>query len=175
MNICVHPWLNIHNSRAFTIMHDDNYWMQQALLLAAKAESLGEVPVGALIVIDDEVIAEGYNNPITTHDPTSHAEIEAIRAAGQSLKNYRLSRATLYVTLEPCVMCAGAIIHARIDRLVYGASDPKAGAAGSIFDLLPPDHRFNHKLEVTPGVMSQQCSAQLSNFFKRRRTENKKK
>ena len=142
-------------------------------MLAAKAESLGEVPVGALVVIDDEVIAEGYNNPITTHDPTSHAEIEAIRAAGESLKNYRLRGATLYVTLEPCVMCAGAIIHARINRLVYGASDSKAGAAGSVFDLLPPDHRFNHKLEVTPGVMAQQCSAQLSNFFKRRRTEHK--
>ena len=155
-------------------MHDDNYWMQQALLLASKAESLGEVPVGALIVIDDEVIAEGYNNPITTHDPTSHAEIEAIRTAGESLKNYRLCGTTLYVTLEPCVMCAGAIIHARIDRLVYGASDPKAGAAGSVFDLLPPDHRFNHKLEVTSGVMAEQCSAQLSSFFKRRRAENKK-
>jgi tRNA(adenine34) deaminase len=154
-------------------MHDDNYWMQQALQLAAEAESLGEVPVGALIVIDDEVIAEGYNNPITTHDPTSHAEIEAIRAAGESLNNYRLCGATLYVTLEPCVMCAGAIIHARIDRLVYGASDPKAGAAGSIFDLLPPDHRFNHRLEVQSGVMTEQCSAQLSNFFKRRRAENK--
>ena len=123
-------------------MHDDNYWMQQALLLAAKAESLGEVPVGALIVIDGEVIAKGYNNPITTHDPTSHAEIEVIRAAGELLNNYRLCGATLYATLEPCVMCAGAIIHARIDRLVYGASDPKAGAAGSVFDLLPPDHRF---------------------------------
>lgn len=156
-------------------MHDDNYWMRQALLLAAKAESLGEVPVGALIVIEDEVIAEGYNNPITIHDPTSHAEIEAIRTAGESLKNYRLCGATLYVTLEPCVMCAGAIIHARLDRLVYGASDPKAGAAGSVFDLLPPDHRFNHKLEVQPGVMAEQCSAQLSNFFKRRRAENKKK
>ncbi len=156
-------------------MHDDNYWMGLALQLAAKAEEQGEVPVGALIVIDDEVIAEGYNNPIMTHDPTSHAEIDAIRAAGESLKNYRLCGATLYVTLEPCVMCAGAIIHARIDRLVYGANDPKAGAAGSIFDLLPPDHRFNHKLEVTPGVMAEQCSAQLSNFFKRRRAENKKK
>ncbi|HBH36311.1 MAG TPA: tRNA adenosine(34) deaminase TadA, partial [Gammaproteobacteria bacterium] len=150
-------------------------WMQQALLLAAKAEEQGEVPVGALIVINDEVIAEGYNNPIATHDPTSHAEIEAIRTAGESLQNYRLPRATLYVTLEPCVMCAGAIIHARIDRLVYGASDPKAGAAGSLFDLLPPDHRFNHKLEVTPGVMAEQCSAQLSGFFKRRRAENKAK
>ncbi|MEA3302448.1 MAG: tRNA adenosine(34) deaminase TadA [Pseudomonadota bacterium] len=156
-------------------MHDDNYWMQQAFLLAAKAESLGEVPVGAVVVIEDEVIAQGYNNPITTHDPTSHAEIEAIRAAGESLNNYRLCGTTLYVTLEPCVMCAGAIIHARIDRLVYGAADPKAGAAGSVFDLLPPDHRFNHKMEVVPGVMAQQCSAQLSNFFKRRRAENKKK
>lgn len=156
-------------------MHDDNYWMRKALLLAEKAEAQGEVPVGALIVIDDEVFAEGYNNPITTHDPTSHAEIEAIRSAGVSLKNYRLSGATLYVTLEPCVMCAGAIIHARIGRLVYGAKDPKAGAAGSLFDLLPPDTRFNHKLEVTSGVMSPQCSAQLSSFFKRRRVENKAK
>lgn len=156
-------------------MHDDNYWMRKALLLAEKAEAQGEVPVGALIVFDDEVIAEGYNNPITTHDPTSHAEIEAIRSAGVSLKNYRLSGATLYVTLEPCVMCAGAIIHARIGRLVYGAKDPKAGAAGSLFDLLPPDNRFNHKLEVTSGVMSLQCSAQLSSFFKRRRVENKAK
>lgn len=156
-------------------MHDDDYWMRKALLLAEKAEAQGEVPVGALIVIDDEVFAEGYNKPITTHDPTSHAEIEAIRSAGVSLKNYRLSGATLYVTLEPCVMCAGAIIHARIGRLVYGAKDPKAGAAGSLFGLLPPDNRFNHKLEVTSGVMSPQCSAQLSSFFKRRRVENKAK
>lgn len=156
-------------------MHDDNYWMQQALQLAAKAESLGEVPVGALIVIDDEVIAEGFNSPIASCDPTAHAEIVAIRAAGVLLNNYRLKGATLYVTLEPCVMCAGAIVHARIDRLVYGANDPKAGAAGSVFCLLPADHRFNHKLEVTAGIMADQCSAQLSKFFKRRRAENKEK
>ncbi|MEN8212986.1 MAG: tRNA adenosine(34) deaminase TadA [Pseudomonadota bacterium] len=150
---------------------DDNFWMQQALLLAAKAEEQGEVPVGAVVVVDDAVVGEGFNRPIASHDPTSHAEIEAIRAAGQSLQNYRLSRSTLYVTLEPCVMCAGAIIHARIDRLVYGASDLKAGAADSVFHLLPPDHRFNHSVEVRAGVMEGRCSAQLSGFFKRRRAE----
>lgn len=154
-------------------MPDHDYWMRQALLLADRAEQLGEVPVGALIVIDDEVIAAGCNNPIATHDPTAHAEIKAIRAAGELLQNYRLSGATLYVTLEPCIMCAGAIVHARIDRVVYGASDHKAGAAGSVFAMLPTDKRFNHSVEVTAGVLSVLCSEKLSDFFRRRRAEQK--
>ena len=116
---------------------DDSRWMEYALGLAHQAEAMGEVPVGAVIVADGEIIGEGCNNPIAGHDPTAHAEIQAIRDAGQRSGNYRLQNATLYVTLEPCAMCAGAIVHARIDRVVYGAADPKGGACGSVFDLLP--------------------------------------
>lgn len=156
------------------MMADHDYWMRQALLQADKAEQLGEVPVGALIVIDDILVAAGYNKPIATHDPTAHAEIRAIRAAGELLQNYRLTGATLYVTLEPCIMCAGAVVHARIDRVVYGASDPKAGAAGSVFTMLPTDGRFNHGVEVTAGVLSGPCSEKLSDFFRRRRAEQRR-
>ena len=142
--------------------------MRQALELAHKAESLGEVPVGAVIVKDDELIAEGWNHPIEQHDPSSHAEIEALRAAGTKLSNYRLPDTTLYVTLEPCVMCVGAMIHARVSRVVYGASDPKTGALGGSIDLLEvvnPNHRF----EVTSGVLGDECGELLKSFFKARR------
>ena len=152
---------------------DDSRWMEYALGLAHQAEAMGEVPVGAVIVADGEVIGEGCNNPIAGHDPTAHAEIQAIRDAGQRSGNYRLQNATLYVTLEPCAMCAGAIVHARIDRVVYGAADPKGGACGSVFDLLPADARFNSDVEVTAGVLAEACGQLLSGFFQRRRMEKK--
>ncbi len=152
---------------------DDSHWMQHALRLAHEAEAQGEVPVGAVIVSDGKIIGEGANRPIGSRDPTAHAEIQAIRDAGQRVDNYRLLNATLYVTLEPCVMCAGAIVHARIDRVVYGASDPKGGACGSVFDLLPADERFNTRVEVTAGVMATECGSLLSQFFQRRRMEKR--
>ena len=152
---------------------DDSHWMEYALGLAYEAEALGEVPVGAVIVSKGSVIGEGFNRPIASHDPTAHAEIQAIRDAGLRIGNYRLPDATLYVTLEPCVMCAGAVVHARIDRVVYGASDPKGGACGSVFDLLPADERFNTRVEVTAGVHADECATLLSRFFQRRRMEKK--
>lgn len=147
----------------------DLKWMQLAISLAQNAESEGEVPVGAVIVMDDEVIGKGWNRPIGTHDPTAHAEIMALRDAGQHQRNYRLPGSILYVTLEPCPMCASAIIHARVGRVVFGASDPKGGAAGSCFNLLPPDDRFNHRLECEGGVLEQQCGEMLRLFFRQRR------
>jgi tRNA(adenine34) deaminase len=151
----------------------DEFWMQQALLLAGRAEQEGEVPVGAVVVFENEVIGEGWNRPITSHDPSSHAEIVAIRAAAEHLANYRLSGAELYVTLEPCVMCAGAIIHARLSRVVFGAYDPKAGAAGSVFEILPTD-KLNHRVEVSGGVLDTECAASLQGFFRQRRQNGKK-
>jgi len=150
-------------------MLKDEAYMQQALLLARRAESAGEVPVGALLVRDDQVIGEGWNCPIGRHDPTAHAEIMALRDAATRQCNYRLLDTTLYVTLEPCPMCAGAIVHARIARVVFGAPDPKGGAAGSVFDLLPSDQRFNHQVTVTGGVMECECGDLLRNFFRARR------
>ncbi|MGD9095328.1 MAG: tRNA adenosine(34) deaminase TadA [Chromatiales bacterium] len=152
---------------------DDNHWMEHALRLAQQAETHGEVPVGAVIVSDGKIIGEGFNRPIESRDPTAHAEIQAIRDAGRRVDNYRLLNATLYVTLEPCVMCAGAIVHARIDRVVYGASDPKGGACGSVFELLPADERFNTSVEVESGVLATECANLLSQFFQRRRMEKK--
>ena len=146
----------------------DQIWMQQALSLAHKAEAEQEVPVGALVVLDGELIGEGWNRPISSNDPSSHAEINAIRAAASKLGNYRLSGAELYVTLEPCVMCAGAIVHARIARVVFGAYDPRAGAAGSVFDILPTD-KLNHRVEVDGGVSEAMCATLLQDFFRRRR------
>ena len=147
----------------------DHSYMQQALDLARRAEAEGEVPVGALLVRAGELIGEGWNRPVGTHDPTAHAEISALRDAAGRVGNYRLPGSTLYVTLEPCPMCAGAIIHARVGRLVFGATDPKSGAAGSVFDLLPSDHRFNHRVEVQGGLMSDACSDLLRSFFRSRR------
>lgn len=142
--------------------------MQHALSLADKAEQAGEVPVGAVLIKDDEIIAEGWNHPITEHDPTAHAEIMALRAGAKKLNNYRLVDTTLYVTLEPCVMCAGAIIHARVSKVVFGASDPKTGAAGSMFDILGTE-KLNHKVEVERGVLEKECADKLRRFFKARR------
>jgi tRNA(adenine34) deaminase len=152
---------------------DDSHWMEYALRLAHQAEAQGEVPVGAVIVSHGKIIGEGFNRPIESRDPSAHAEIQAIREAGRRVDNYRLLNATLYVTLEPCVMCAGAIVHARIDRVVYGASDPKSGACGSVFDLLPADERFNTSVEVKSGVLATECGSLLSQFFQRRRMEKK--
>ncbi|MCH8976987.1 MAG: tRNA adenosine(34) deaminase TadA [Proteobacteria bacterium] len=147
---------------------NDKDWMQLALSLAKKAEQQDEVPVGAILVMDDECIAEGWNKPISSNDPTAHAEIMALRAASEQLQNYRLPKTTLYVTLEPCMMCAGALIHARVARVVYGATDPKAGAAGSVFELLGTD-KLNHNIEITRGVMKDECTLLLTSFFQRRR------
>lgn len=146
----------------------DQEYMQLALDLAQLGAAEGEVPVGALVVKDGEVIGCGYNAPISCHDPSAHAEIRAMRAAAQMLSNYRLVGCTLYVTLEPCAMCAGAIQHARIARLVYGASDPKTGACGSVVDLMA-ETRLNHHTEVTGGVMAEECGKLLSAFFAARR------
>jgi tRNA(adenine34) deaminase len=151
---------------------NDLKWMQHALDLAQKAEDEGEVPVGAVIVLEDEIIGQGWNRPISTNDPTAHAEIIALRDAGVNQQNYRLPQSTLYVTLEPCPMCASAIIHARVERLVFGAYDPKGGAAGSVFNLLPPDDRFNHSLYCEGGVLEQECGEILRQFFRQRRKES---
>jgi tRNA(adenine34) deaminase len=146
----------------------DEHWMRHALELAERAREEGEVPVGAVLVHGDRVVAEGWNRPIATHDPTAHAEIIALRAAGPVLENYRLIDTTLYVTLEPCVMCMGAISHARVRRIVYGATDPKRGAAGSILQLADAEF-LNHRIEVTGGVLGDECADQLRSFFKARR------
>ena len=144
--------------------------MQRAIELAKKAQELGEVPVGAVIVnADEQVLAEAYNQPIQANDPSAHAEIVALRLAAQKIQNYRIAGDnTLYVTLEPCVMCAGAIIHARIKRVVFGAFDPKAGAAGSVFDVLGTD-KLNHHVEVQGGVIENVCGELLKTFFRARR------
>lgn len=149
-------------------MHGDNHWMQYALALARLAESRGEVPVGAVLVRDGRALGEGYNAPISAHDPTAHAEIRAIRGAAQGAGNYRLPGSTLYVTLEPCPMCAGAMLHARIERLVFGAYDDRSGAAGSVIDLLTKGP-YNHRCQVSGGVLREQCAALLKDFFQSRR------
>ncbi len=147
----------------------DLFFMQRAIALAGRAEKEGEVPVGAVLVRGGEIIGEGWNRPIGSHDPSAHAEINALRDAATRLQNYRLPATTLYVTLEPCPMCAGAIIHARVERVLYGTTDPKGGAAGSVFDLLPSDHRFNHRVAVEGGLLSDECGDQLRAFFRARR------
>ncbi len=147
----------------------DVQYMRRALQLAAHArDAENEVPVGAVLVLDGEIVGLGWNRNITLHDPTAHAEIMAIRAAGEKLTNHRLSGATLYVTLEPCAMCAMAMIHARLGRVVYGASDPKTGAAGSVFDTLI-DARHNHRIEVTGGLFAEESARLLRDFFRARR------
>ncbi len=146
--------------------------MQAALELAKEAAGLGEVPVGAVVVKDGEIIGRGSNAPISQHDPSAHAEIQAMRDAAARLGNYRLVGCSLYVTLEPCAMCAGAIQHARIANLVYGASDPKTGACGSVIDLMA-EARLNHHTEVTGGVLAQECGSLLSAFFASRRKSGK--
>ena len=153
-------------------MYSDEYWMEQALERAKRAEQQNEIPVGAVVVLNNQIIGEGWNQTITLHNPTAHAEIMALEEAGLSQQNYRLVGATLYVTLEPCMMCAGAIIHSRIERLVYGASDFKTGAAGSFIDLLRYPG-INHCVQISSGVLQEQCSRLLSEFFRRRRQEIK--
>ena len=151
----------------------DEIWMRHALELAKCAESIGEIPVGAVIVDENgQLIGEGFNQSIIKHNPTAHAEIMAIEQAGQFLHNYRLVNTTLYVTLEPCIMCAGAIIHSRIKRVVYGASDYKTGAAGSYINILSRTG-INHFAQITSGILASECSSMLSNFFKKRRLEKK--
>ncbi|MCX7166569.1 MAG: tRNA adenosine(34) deaminase TadA [Rhodocyclales bacterium] len=147
---------------------DDSGFMGLALDLAREAGAAGEVPVGALVVLDGEVVGRGFNRPIGRHDPTAHAEIMALRDAAMRLDNYRLPGCTLYVTLEPCAMCAGAIMHARIDRVVFGARDPKTGVAGSIIDLFA-EVRLNHHTSVVGGVLAEECGRLLSGFFAARR------
>jgi tRNA(adenine34) deaminase len=146
----------------------DARFMSRALELARTAEAAGEVPVGAVIVKAGKIVAEGWNRPIGTHDPTAHAEVIAMRAAAQSLQNYRLLETTLYVTLEPCAMCASAMVHARVKRLVYAATDPRAGASGSVFNITQHP-ALNHRLEVHAGVMAEECAAELRRFFAARR------
>jgi len=151
-----------------TMTDADVLFMRRALELARDAEACGEVPVGAVIVKDGEIVAEGSNRPIRSHDPTAHAEIVAMRAAAMALENYRIPGTTLYVTLEPCPMCTGAMVHARIERLVYAASDPRTGAAGSVFDLACND-ALNHRIEVVGGVLANESAALLQAFFSARR------
>ena len=146
----------------------DEHFMREALALAAQAEALGEVPVGAVVVQDGVVIGRGYNQPIAAHDPTAHAEVVAMRDAAAKIGNYRLAGCDLYVTLEPCVMCAGAIMHARVGRVVYGAADPKTGACGSVVDLFA-ETKLNHHATVIRGVLAGECSAGLSAFFSHHR------
>jgi tRNA(adenine34) deaminase len=152
-----------------TILPEDHRWMQHALQLAKRAEQQGEVPIGAVLVLNNEIIGEGYNQTITHHDPTAHAEIVALRDAGKKLGNYRLLNSTLYVTLEPCLMCVGAIVHARCQRLVYGADDPKAGAVSSVFNILQ-SQKLNHAVECMGGVLAEECGQLLKNFFLVRRS-----
>jgi tRNA(adenine34) deaminase len=142
--------------------------MRRALELARRAEAEGEVPVGAVVVLDEQVIGEGWNRPISASDPTAHAEVQAMRAAASTRKNYRLIGSTLYVTLEPCAMCVGAMFHARIRRVVFGASDPKTGAAGSTVNLFD-EGRLNHHALLQGGVLAAECGAVLSSFFAARR------
>jgi len=151
------------------LMSDDHF-MRAALTLAQQAEVLGEVPVGAVVVKDGVIIGRGCNQPIAARDPTAHAEVVAMRDAAARTGNYRLVGCDLYVTLEPCVMCAGAIMHARVGRVVYGAADPKTGACGSVVDLFA-DARLNHHATVTAGVLAEECSAKLMAFFSQRRLD----
>ena len=146
----------------------DEQYMEMALAEARKAEAAGEVPVGAIVVSEGLVTGRGFNQPIMTRDPAAHAEIVAMREAARRADNYRLTGATMYCTVEPCVMCAGAMIHARIARLVFATPDPKAGAAGSIYNVLT-DPRLNHRVEVVSGIRDTECARLLQDFFARRR------
>jgi len=151
----------------------DAYFMQQAMVEAQAAEAIGEVPVGAVAVYQDEIIARGHNRVITDLDPSAHAEMVTLRAAAAALGNYRLGNVTLYVTLEPCSMCAGLLVHSRIKRLVYAAHDPKAGAAGSVLNITQHP-QLNHHIELTQNVHAEACATLLSTFFKQRRAAKKR-
>ena len=157
-----------------SIVKDDRYWMGRALRQAALAEKRGEVPIGAVVIRDGAVVGSGYNLRETGHDPTAHAELVAVRKAAKKLAAWRLSGCTVYVTLEPCIMCMGAMVLARIDRLVYGCRDPKGGAAGTLYDL-SCDPRLNHRFPVEAGVREEECSRVLSEFFAALRGKNKRK
>ena len=146
----------------------DTTFMTRALELARIAEAAGEVPVGAVIAREGKIVAEGWNRPISMRDPTAHAEIVALREAGRALETYRLSDTTLYVTLEPCPMCAGAMVHARVRRLVFAATDPRAGAAGTVFNIVQHP-ALNHRIECTSGVLAEECGSLLRKFFVARR------
>lgn len=152
---------------------EDVRWMEYAINLAAKAEALGEVPVGAVIVKEGVILGEGFNQPITAIDPTAHAEIVALRQAAHHIQNYRLIDSTIYVTLEPCTMCVGALVHARIARLVFGTTEPKAGAVVSKSQLLDHDY-FNHRVDYSSGLLASRCQHQLSEFFALRRAQKRK-
>ena len=154
------------------MVRDDAYWMGKAIAQARKAEAVGEVPIGAVIVKDGAVIARGHNLRESRQDPAAHAEMIAIRKAAKKLASWRLTGATLYVTLEPCTMCMGAVILSRLDKVVFGSYDPKGGAAGSLFDL-SNDKRLNHSVALTPGVRGDETSALLSNFFAALRARKK--
>lgn len=153
-------------------IHEDEKWMREAILEAKKAEKLGEVPIGAVIVKDGVIIGRGHNLRETELDPTAHAELIAIKAASEHLSAWRLLDCTLYVTLEPCPMCAGAIVQSRVKRVVYGTTDYKAGCAGTLMNLLQ-EPRFNHETELTSGILQEECSNMLSNFFKQLRLRKK--
>ncbi|MCV6638517.1 tRNA adenosine(34) deaminase TadA [Candidatus Albibeggiatoa sp. nov. NOAA] len=154
-------------------MKGDEFWMRHALMLADYAALQNEIPIGAVVVHNDQCIAEAWNQPIVSNDPSAHAEVVAIRQAAKYFQNYRLPDTTLYVTLEPCVMCAGAIIHARISRVVFGAYDAKTGAAGSRFDILR-DTRHNHHVECVGGILAVECSQRLKDFFHEKRKRKNK-
>jgi tRNA(adenine34) deaminase len=149
--------------------YTDEHWMRQALALARQGARAGEVPVGAVLVRGDEVLGEGFNQPITSKDPTAHAEIVALRSAAQAQANYRLPDSTLYVTLEPCTMCAGAMIHARVGRLVFGTTEPRSGAICSHFRLLDTEGIYNHRIKWEQGLLAAECAAMLTSFFQDRR------
>jgi tRNA(adenine34) deaminase len=151
------------------MLRDDTYWMEKAYLLAQHAQAQQEIPVGAVLVVADKIVGSGWNQSITRHDPTAHAEILALRDAGERLHNYRFNHSTLYVTLEPCMMCIGALIHARIQRLVFAARDPKTGAVASQFHLLDQGQKVNHRIDWEGGVLAEPCSTLLKDFFLERR------
>jgi len=153
-------------------MTQEQKWMQVAINLANHASSIDEIPVGAIIVYENKIIGEGWNQPISSNDPTAHAEIMALRDAGKNIGNYRLPDATMYVTLEPCAMCAGAIVHARLAKLVYAVDDPKTGACGSVLNLLQIDE-FNHKVEIENGILEDECRTLIQDFFKEKRVKQK--
>ena len=155
------------------VLINDNYWMSHAIELAKRAAALGEVPVGAVIVKDNNMVSEAWNQPISGHDATAHAEVRAIRLAGEKLQNYRIPNTTLYITIEPCAMCLGAIVHARITRVVFGAPEPKAGMLFSNRALVDSGC-FNHDFSWQGGVLADACSSVMSDFFKQRRAEKKK-
>jgi len=151
---------------------EDKRFMEKAFELAEKAGSIDEIPVGAVVVANGEIIGEGYNQSITLNDPSAHAEMLAIRQAGQAINNYRMLDCTLYVTLEPCPMCAGLLVHSRIKKLIFATTDLKTGCAGSVFNLVA-NEQLNHQIEVQDGLMKEECSHLLSSFFQRRRAEKK--